>query len=57
VWVAAGASSLTEKYLAMILPVSAFVAFGAEHSVRGWLVCRGTHAPSGSPSLRCAAYA
>eukprot|EP00752_Nemacystus_decipiens_P007623 g6813.t1 len=33
VWVAAGASSLTEKYLAMILPVSAFVAFGAEHSV------------------------
>eukprot|EP00903_Cladosiphon_okamuranus_P006030 g5948.t1 len=33
VWVASGASSLTEKYLAMILPVSAFVAFGAEHSV------------------------
>ncbi|CAM9578311.1 unnamed protein product [Ectocarpus sp. 4 AP-2014] len=33
VWVAAGATSLTEKYLAMILPVSAFVAFGAEHSV------------------------
>ncbi|CAN0235808.1 unnamed protein product [Ectocarpus sp. 13 AM-2016] len=35
VWVAAGATSLTEKYLAMILPVSAFVAFGAEHSVSG----------------------
>lgn len=33
VWVATGASTLTEKYLAMILPVSAFVAFGAEHSV------------------------
>ena len=34
VWVATGASSLTEKYLAMVLPVSAFVAFGAEHSVQ-----------------------
>lgn len=33
VWVATGASTLTEKYLAMVLPVSAFVAFGAEHSV------------------------
>lgn len=33
VWIATGASSLTEKYLAMVLPVSAFVAFGAEHSV------------------------
>ncbi|CAM9237288.1 unnamed protein product [Ascophyllum nodosum] len=33
VWVATGASSLTEKYLAMVLPVSAFVAFGAEHSI------------------------
>ncbi|CAM9291529.1 unnamed protein product [Choristocarpus tenellus] len=33
VWVATGTSGLTEKYLAMVLPVSAFVAFGAEHSV------------------------
>ncbi|CAM9315547.1 unnamed protein product [Pylaiella littoralis] len=33
VWLAAGSSSLTEKYLALLLPVSAFVAFGAEHSV------------------------
>ncbi|CAM9361629.1 unnamed protein product [Discosporangium mesarthrocarpum] len=33
VWVAAGTSTLTEKYLAMILPVAAFVAYGAEHSV------------------------
>lgn len=33
VWVATGCSTLTEKFLAMALPVSAFVAFGAEHSI------------------------
>lgn len=33
VWVSVGCSTLTEKYLAAVLPVSAFVAFGAEHSV------------------------
>eukprot|EP00611_Tribonema_gayanum_P007596 TRINITY_DN16994_c0_g1_i5.p1 TRINITY_DN16994_c0_g1~~TRINITY_DN16994_c0_g1_i5.p1 ORF type:complete len:303 (-),score=100.12 TRINITY_DN16994_c0_g1_i5:262-1170(-) len=33
VWVASGCSTLGEKYLAMVLPVSAFVAFGAEHSI------------------------
>ena len=33
VWVASACTTLTEKYLAMILPVTAFVTFGAEHSV------------------------
>ncbi|CAM9745512.1 unnamed protein product [Chrysoparadoxa australica] len=33
IWIAVASSTLTEKFLAMVLPVSAFVAFGGEHSV------------------------
>lgn len=36
VWLVAGARSVTDKILAVIFPVTAFVAVGLEHSIANW---------------------
>ena len=36
VWLAMGGHSVTDKILGMLLPVSAFVAIGFEHSIANW---------------------
>jgi formate/nitrite transporter len=36
VWLAMGARSVTDKIMAIVFPVSAFVALGLEHSVANW---------------------
>ncbi len=36
VWLAMGARSVTDKILAVIFPVTAFVALGFEHSIANW---------------------
>jgi len=36
VWLAIGARSVTDKILAIIFPVTAFVALGFEHSIANW---------------------
>jgi formate/nitrite transporter len=36
VWLAMGARSVTDKIIAIVFPVSAFVALGFEHSVANW---------------------
>jgi formate/nitrite transporter len=36
VWLAMGGHSLTDKFLAILLPISAFVALGLEHSIANW---------------------
>jgi formate transporter len=36
VWLAMGGHSVTDKVLGMLLPVSAFVAIGFEHSIANW---------------------
>jgi formate/nitrite transporter len=36
VWLAMGARSVTDKIMAIVFPVSAFVALGFEHSVANW---------------------
>jgi len=36
VWLAMGGHSVTDKILGMLLPISAFVAIGFEHSVANW---------------------
>ena len=35
-WLAIGARSLTDKILAILFPVAAFVAIGLEHSIANW---------------------
>lgn len=36
VWLAIGARSVTDKVLAIIFPITAFVAIGLEHSIANW---------------------
>lgn len=36
VWLALGARSVTDKILAIIFPITAFVAIGLEHSIANW---------------------
>lgn len=36
VWLAIGARSITDKILAILFPVTAFVAIGLEHSIANW---------------------
>lgn len=36
VWLAIGARSVTDKILAILFPVTAFVAIGSEHSIANW---------------------
>lgn len=36
VWLALGGHSVTDKFLALLLPVSAFVVLGFEHSIANW---------------------
>lgn len=36
VWLAIGARSVTDKILAILFPITAFVAIGAEHSIANW---------------------
>jgi len=36
VWLALGGHSVTDKFLALLLPISAFVALGFEHSIANW---------------------
>ncbi|WP_455230963.1 formate/nitrite transporter family protein [Geopseudomonas aromaticivorans] len=36
VWLAMGGHSLTDKLLAILLPISAFVTLGLEHSIANW---------------------
>jgi formate transporter len=38
VWLAIGARSVTDKILAIVFPVTAFVALGFEHSIANWFV-------------------
>jgi len=38
VWLAIGARSVTDKILAIIFPIAAFVAIGFEHSIANWFV-------------------
>ena len=49
VWLAMGGHSVTDKFLALLLPVSAFVALGFEHSIANWffLPCGLALAPHG----------
>jgi len=36
VWLAIGARSVTDKILAILFPITAFVAIGFEHSIANW---------------------
>ncbi|MBP6184227.1 MAG: formate/nitrite transporter family protein [Saprospiraceae bacterium] len=36
VWLAMGGRTLTDKFLAILLPISAFVTMGFEHSIANW---------------------
>jgi len=36
VWLAMGGHSVTDKILGMLLPITAFVAIGFEHSIANW---------------------
>lgn len=36
VWLAIGARSVTDKILAILFPITAFVAIGSEHSIANW---------------------
>jgi formate transporter len=36
VWLAIGARSVTDKIMAILLPITAFVAIGFEHSIANW---------------------
>lgn len=36
VWLALGGHSVTDKFLALLLPISAFVVLGFEHSIANW---------------------
>jgi formate/nitrite transporter FocA (FNT family) len=36
VWLAMGGHSVTDRILAVLFPVSAFVAIGFEHSIANW---------------------
>lgn len=36
VWLAVGARSVTDKILAILFPITAFVAIGFEHSIANW---------------------
>jgi formate/nitrite transporter FocA (FNT family) len=36
VWLAIGARSVTDKILAILFPITAFVAMGFEHSIANW---------------------
>ena len=38
VWLAIGARSVTDKVLAIIFPITAFVAIGFEHSIANWFL-------------------
>jgi len=38
VWLAIGARSVTDKILAILFPITAFVAIGFEHSIANWFV-------------------
>ncbi|HPA89565.1 MAG TPA: formate/nitrite transporter family protein [Quisquiliibacterium sp.] len=38
VWLAIGARSVTDKILAIVFPVMAFVALGFEHSIANWFI-------------------
>lgn len=38
VWLAMGGHSVTDKILAILFPISAFVALGFEHSIANWFV-------------------
>lgn len=38
VWLAIGARSVTDKILAILFPISAFVAVGFEHSIANWFM-------------------
>jgi formate/nitrite transporter len=37
VWLATGARSVTDKIMAIVFPVTAFVAIGLEHSIANWI--------------------
>ncbi|MCQ4348752.1 formate/nitrite transporter family protein [Pseudomonas stutzeri] len=38
VWLAMGGHSVTDKFLAILLPISAFVTLGFEHSIANWFL-------------------
>lgn len=38
VWLAIGARSVTDKILAIVFPITAFVAIGLEHSIANWFL-------------------
>lgn len=38
VWLAMGGHSLTDKFLAILFPISAFVTLGFEHSIANWFL-------------------
>lgn len=38
VWLAIGARSVTDKILAIVFPITAFVALGLEHSIANWFL-------------------
>lgn len=53
VWLAIGARSVTDKILAIVFPITAFVTIGLEHSIANWffLPFGLTRAESGAVSL------
>jgi formate transporter len=55
VWLSIGARSLTDKVLAVLFPVSAFVAAGFEHSVANmYLIPLGLFLKTGTPAAQAA---
>jgi formate/nitrite transporter len=57
VWLAMGARSVTDKIMAIVFPVSAFVALGFEHSVANWFFLPFAMALDGTGSVPVAAAA
>lgn len=53
VWLATGARGVADKILAVVFPVTAFVAIGLEHSIANWFFLPYGHAidPDGAASL------
>ncbi len=51
VWLAMGGRSVTDKVLAIVLPVAAFVALGFEHSIANWFFLPYSMALDGNISL------
>ncbi|MNF36173.1 putative formate transporter 1 [compost metagenome] len=57
VWLAMGGHSLTDRLLAILFPITAFVSLGFEHSIANWFFLPYGLALDGQGSLSLAAAA